>query len=149
MDRNKTKRQLIEELTEMRRHVVRLEKLANPRKTGRKAVKDGLPCVSVAVDGPKPTLLCFERLLSELFTKLINLPISKMDAEILRGLEAVVKFLGVDRATILQIAPIPGRYVVWPRQLIRQLIDRVEVIGDIFASTLARKQAERPLAQSP
>jgi formate hydrogenlyase transcriptional activator len=172
-------------------------------------------------------LLSFEKLLSTISTKLINLPVSEIDAEIQSGLKAVVNFLGVDRGTVFQFSPdmarmnrthswaergilsspinyetealpwtaerlqtgelvlferiedlpveanidrqvllryninsavmIPmmaggsilgsvsvstiGREIIWPRQL----LDRLRVIGDIFASALARKRAEESL----
>jgi transcriptional regulator with GAF, ATPase, and Fis domain len=172
-------------------------------------------------------LLSFEKLLSTISTKLINLPVSDIDAEIQRGLQDVVKFLGVDRGTVFQflsdtlrmsrthswteegILSSPDHFetetlpwtaeklqrresvvfekiedlppeaevdksvlmnfgikssvmvpmiaggsivgsvtvstmrkeIVWPRQL----LDRLKVIGDIFASALARKRAERLL----
>ena len=172
-------------------------------------------------------LLSFEKLLSRISTNLINLPVSEIDGEIQRGLETVVKFLGVDRGTVFQFSPdmarmnrthsyaeegilssplnyqtealpwtaerlqrgelvlfektkdmpaqaaidrevllrygiksavmVPmmaggsilgsvsvstiGREIVWPRSL----LDRLKVIGDIFASALARKRAEELL----
>jgi transcriptional regulator with GAF, ATPase, and Fis domain len=175
-------------------------------------------------------LLSFEKLLSKISTKLINLPVSEIDGEIQRGLQAVVKFLGVDRGTVFEFSPdmlrmnrthswteegilsspdnyeteelpwtaeklqkrelilfekiddlppeacidkqvllqyhiksalmvpmIAGgsifgsvvvstirREIIWPRQL----LDRLKVIGDIFASALARKQAEETLHEA-
>ena len=175
-------------------------------------------------------LLGFEKLLSTISTKLINLPVSDIDGEIQRGLQDVVKFLGVDRGTVFQFSPdmsrmnrthswtedgilsSPDKYetetlpwtaerlqkrasvvfekiedlppeaetdkavllnfgiksavmvpmiaggsivgsvsvstmrreIVWPHQL----LDRLKVIGDIFASALARKRAEGLLQEA-
>jgi transcriptional regulator with GAF, ATPase, and Fis domain len=172
-------------------------------------------------------LLSFEKLLSRISTELINLPGSEIDGKIRKGLEAVVKFLGVERGTVFEfsadklkmnrthswteegILSSPERYTteglpwtakklqkgdlilvekiddlpaeaavdkqllqeyriksaimvpmmaggsilgsvvvstitretVWPRQL----LDRLKVIGDIFAGALARKEAEKSL----
>ncbi len=49
-------------------------------------------------------LLGFEKLLSTISTKLINPPLSEVDAEITRGLQDVVTFLGVDRGTVFQFS---------------------------------------------
>jgi transcriptional regulator with GAF, ATPase, and Fis domain len=175
-------------------------------------------------------LLGFEKLLSTISTKLINLPVLEIDGEIQRGLQAVVEFLGVDRGTVFEFSPdmlsmnrihswteegilsspvsyeteelpwtseklqkrelvlfekvddlppeagidkqvllnyriksavmvpmIAGgsilgsvsvstirREIAWPRQL----LDRLKVIGDIFAGALARKQAEESLHEA-
>ncbi len=174
--------------------------------------------------------LRFEKLLSEVSTKLINCPISEIDGEILRGLRAMVEFLAVDRGAVFRysddglrmnrihswsaegVLPSPdnfeteempwtankilkkelvlfekvddlpheaskdkqaimkyhiksaimfpmiaggsvlgsvavstiGKEIVWPRRL----LDRLEVIGVIFASTLLRKQAEESLRKA-
>ena len=50
-------------------------------------------------------LLGFEKLLSTISTKLINLPVLEIDGEIQRGLQAVVEFLGVDRGTVFEFSP--------------------------------------------
>jgi transcriptional regulator with GAF, ATPase, and Fis domain len=175
-------------------------------------------------------LLSFEKLLSTLSTKLINLPVSEIDEEVQRGLRDIVKFLGVDRGTVFQffsdklrmnrthswteegmlsspehfetetlpwtanklqrkesivfekvkdlppeaevdksvlmdfgikssvmVPMIAGgsivgsvtvstikKEIVWPRQL----LDRLKVIGDIFASALSRKRAEEQLQET-
>jgi formate hydrogenlyase transcriptional activator len=178
-------------------------------------------------DEQNVTLLSFEKLLSEISTKLINLPISKIDKELQDSLQAVVEFLGVDRGTVFEFLPnmlhlkrihswteedvlsFPDNYeieelpwstaklkkkelvfvekvvnlppeagidqqalmkygiksalmipmiaggavigaiamstikreMIWPRQL----LDRIKVIGNIFASALTRKRAEQSL----
>ncbi|MEW6666977.1 MAG: sigma 54-interacting transcriptional regulator [Thermodesulfobacteriota bacterium] len=175
-------------------------------------------------------LLSFEKLLSTISTKLINLPGSEIDGEIQRGLQAVVNFLDVDRGAVFQfstdmsrmnrthswteegIVSSPDNYetvalpwtaerlqkkesvvfektddlpveadidraallnygiksavmvpmiaggrvlgsvsvstirreIVWPRRL----VDRLRVIGDIFASALARKRTEELLQEA-
>jgi formate hydrogenlyase transcriptional activator len=175
-------------------------------------------------------LLSFEKLLSGISTELINLPGSEIDKKIRKGLEAVVKFLDVERGAVFEfsadmlrmnrthswteegILSSPERYVteglpwtakklrkrelilvekmddlppeaavdkqllqqygiksalmvpmiaggsvlgsvvvstitreiVWPRRL----LDRLKVIGDIFAGALARKQAEKSLHEA-
>jgi formate hydrogenlyase transcriptional activator len=178
-------------------------------------------------DEQNVTLLSFEKLLSEISTKLINLPISKIDKELRGSLQVVVEFLGVDRGSVFEflpdmlhlkrvhswteedVLPFPDSYeieelpwsisklkkkdlvfvekvgdlppeanidqqalmkygirsalmipmiaggdvigaiamstiqkeMVWPRQL----LDRIKVIGNIFASALTRKRAEQAL----
>ncbi|HOQ38539.1 MAG TPA: sigma 54-interacting transcriptional regulator [Acetivibrio sp.] len=49
-------------------------------------------------------LLNFERLISEISTCFINIPIAKIDSEIEKGLKLVVEFLKVDRGTIFQFS---------------------------------------------
>ena len=173
------------------------------------------------------TLLSFEKLLVEISTMLINLPISKIDQELQKSLQVVVEFLDVDRGSVFEFLPdmlhmkrihswteknvlsFPDNYeieelpwsieklkkqelvfvekvtnlpseadidkqalmkygiksalmipmivggsvigsiamstikreLIWPRQL----LDRIKVVGNIFASALTRKQAEQSL----
>ena len=51
------------------------------------------------------SLLSFEKLLSDISTKLINLPISKIDEELRQSLKMVVEFLDVDRGSVFQFLP--------------------------------------------
>ncbi len=55
-------------------------------------------------DEPLWDLLLFERLLSDLSTRFINLPASEVDKEIIASLKKLVNFLAVDRGNLAQFS---------------------------------------------
>jgi signal transduction histidine kinase len=66
---------------------------------------------SPGLHGPPsvPDLLAFERLLSELSARFIDLPASEIDAVIEDGLRRVVETLDIDRSTLTQFSPDTGQ----------------------------------------
>ena len=90
------------------------------------------------VDEALEERLRFERLLSDLSARFVNIPPDRVDAEIEYGLRQILEFFQVERCGLLQLSPDKGLWQVTHAAIaegVRPVPLRVELPGSLFPYT--------------